>query len=811
MPVCPQCDNRPFSNKEALLQHMKSSSSWHPFCSICDRRFVSETAYDAHMAAKHPPTYDCTMCNRSYHAPFALEDHYRGSPAHPNCGRCGRGFLDAAACEEHHRTSHPKAPCLPCGGKVFYDDALDQHFWDSQNHPSCIPCNTGFKDDAAYAEHVSEIHPELRCGICSRQFETVDAVQAHFLVSPAHPRCNECNLGFQDLAAYSSHEAAHAPPPSQTVEQIDVQTSVTPIVQLEPQTDPLPAMQPFKAQQLDSTLYSTGFTPLSPRNRIQDLIVGERRINSPDLRLETNFGSPIKDVQPLFSPTSLPRPGGIIEELWSSRENVQIPAARNLPQATEKALRVPISRSPIWTTPPAAPPPQVPNQGFTMNRGRPSPGPIARSFPETMPRLHTFSPPFSPPAALYHEGSTGSLYSPPKPSFDSSRSLDTSRFSARRETRHISPPHVSPPRADFHPRLYPGSVRHAARTTFRRQSPPRATSVFGSSEYGVSSGNNPFTSGSHSLAGFSEAGGHYSHHSIGRSSGGSVSELNWRDLMGNDQEADLRNVQDLTFSASEISTPTVETPIEMTQLQSNHFHSHNIDASPSLATVSSPASSALGHSPVSNLHETDTRPTTASSNHTPPFQGLAYTITPSSECESPQSPSVASPVGLEILPGISPLISTPVDLAIFDIPEARKPLPASPEPLSPVTVVLDIKSRELSAPVPSISPMSTSSSQSFITSPQEPLEEATSFAQPPIVETLAVSPTTPVAASPKPNPHPLHCRVCLADSCDDITASMCGHVFCNRCITDVVIKTSRCPVCMTPTLLYCLFRLDLAA
>lgn len=47
MPVCPQCDNRSFSNKEALLQHMKSSSAWHPFCSICDRRFVSQPAFDA--------------------------------------------------------------------------------------------------------------------------------------------------------------------------------------------------------------------------------------------------------------------------------------------------------------------------------------------------------------------------------------------------------------------------------------------------------------------------------------------------------------------------------------------------------------------------------------------------------------------------------------------------------------------------------------------------------------------------------------------------------------------------------------------
>jgi hypothetical protein len=33
-----------------------------------------------------------------------------------------------------------------------------------------------------------------------------------------------------------------------------------------------------------------------------------------------DFASPLKEVKPLFSPTSLPRPGGIIEELWSSRE-----------------------------------------------------------------------------------------------------------------------------------------------------------------------------------------------------------------------------------------------------------------------------------------------------------------------------------------------------------------------------------------------------------------------------------------------------------------------------------------------------------
>lgn len=52
------------------------------------------------MAAKHPPTFDCTLCDRKYHAQFALDDHYRGSAAHPNCARCGRGVRDSAGLEE---------------------------------------------------------------------------------------------------------------------------------------------------------------------------------------------------------------------------------------------------------------------------------------------------------------------------------------------------------------------------------------------------------------------------------------------------------------------------------------------------------------------------------------------------------------------------------------------------------------------------------------------------------------------------------------------------------------------------------------
>ena len=167
---------------------------------------------------------------------------------------------------------------------------------------------------------------------------------------------------------------------------------------------------------------------------------------------------------------------------------------------------------------------------------------------------------------------------------------------------------------------------------------------------------------------------------------------------------------------------------------------------------------------------------------------------PSSECASPRSPEVTSPVGLGILPTISPLLSTPIDNSSFDIPEARHPLPASPPPeaVSPVTVVLEVDQAapqsELTyqiVPPLSVSPFSVSSEQSYATSPQDPTEEVTTTLLPLQpksinIETTAVTLPQLAPTAPAANPSPLHCRACLADSCDDITASMCGHIFCNR-------------------------------
>ncbi|KAF9226372.1 hypothetical protein BS17DRAFT_777136 [Gyrodon lividus] len=56
----------------------------------------------------------------------------------------------------------------------------------------------------------------------------------------------------------------------------------------------------------------------------------------------------------------------------------------------------------------------------------------------------------------------------------------------------------------------------------------------------------------------------------------------------------------------------------------------------------------------------------------------------------------------------------------------------------------------------------------------------------------------------------LHCRVCLREPCEETTATICGHIFCKRCITQAIVDKSECPVCNSTTLLYCLLKLDLS-
>ncbi|KAI0305154.1 hypothetical protein B0F90DRAFT_1701764 [Multifurca ochricompacta] len=55
-----------------------------------------------------------------------------------------------------------------------------------------------------------------------------------------------------------------------------------------------------------------------------------------------------------------------------------------------------------------------------------------------------------------------------------------------------------------------------------------------------------------------------------------------------------------------------------------------------------------------------------------------------------------------------------------------------------------------------------------------------------------------------------YCRVCQVDPCHEITATVCGHVFCNTCIVEEVRENGRCPVCNAMVLLFALLKLEVS-
>ncbi|KAI0263097.1 hypothetical protein BC834DRAFT_889105 [Gloeopeniophorella convolvens] len=130
------------------------------------------------------------------------------------------------------------------------------------------------------------------------------------------------------------------------------------------------------------------------------------------------------------------------------------------------------------------------------------------------------------------------------------------------------------------------------------------------------------------------------------------------------------------------------------------------------------------------------------------------------------------------------------------------------------------------------SPSKTHESERFHSPEPEPrrqsmLTEAAAEAEPRLVEKALPSPPLSQKgefSSARPIEPPLeadrvpserfvshiYCRMCRRDPCRQPTATMCGHIFCHQCISSEVVKTSRCPVCEAPSLLYSIFRLHIA-
>ncbi|KAK0506728.1 hypothetical protein EDD18DRAFT_1325873 [Armillaria luteobubalina] len=161
------------------------------------------------MYSRSPPQvyrlFSCEACEREFKSQTSLDEHYRGSPNHPNCFVCGRGFKNMDLCDTHHDEAHPRVVCSTCR-ITMYEHELSRHLKDSPRHPTCqfCPDALGFESDAEFSIHCQTMHAESYCVKCRRVF---DDIKAHYLESVVHPKCERCqdSVGFADEMERTQH------------------------------------------------------------------------------------------------------------------------------------------------------------------------------------------------------------------------------------------------------------------------------------------------------------------------------------------------------------------------------------------------------------------------------------------------------------------------------------------------------------------------------------------------------------------------------------------------------------------------------
>ncbi|KAG2146285.1 hypothetical protein DEU56DRAFT_787301 [Suillus clintonianus] len=244
---CASCD-RTFSKMSKLTAHSDTAHPPGPVCAICWHKCLSQHDLDDHVAAVHTRAVcNCKGCDMVFASEEGLRHHYLQSStdAHPKCVECGLGFENDAAYATHRQTSHPEpprpvtpSPSYPCSmcDKVFkLPLALDDHMTAThvftcgicefacpeeellQEHiasaHSCPVCHEGvFANPDLLNEHLADHATPYRCEVCQTRYAEEEGLRQHYRDSPndIHPSCTRCDLDFQDADDYHNHtETVH--------------------------------------------------------------------------------------------------------------------------------------------------------------------------------------------------------------------------------------------------------------------------------------------------------------------------------------------------------------------------------------------------------------------------------------------------------------------------------------------------------------------------------------------------------------------------------------------------------------------------
>ncbi|PCH44697.1 hypothetical protein WOLCODRAFT_145119 [Wolfiporia cocos MD-104 SS10] len=187
---------------------------------------------------------------------------------------------------------------------------------------------------------------------------------------------------------------------------------------------------------------------------------------------------------------------------------------------------------------------------------------------------------------------------------------------------------------------------------------------------------------------------------------------------------------------------------------------------------------------TSNVPTPSATPKVASSTLPSAYSGVSSGRRTPQMPSPPRSGRQSSSSSVRPSSALSVRPSTPRTQGVKEDPEAAAQTPIS----RPASVASQIPSRnsELALSVPS----STVSTESDETAQEDATRNAA----------RQVQQSTPTTLPPS-KAISWHCRICLKDPCDQPTATMCGHVFCNSCIIKELTENMQCPVCKKVMLL----------
>ncbi|EIW77052.1 hypothetical protein CONPUDRAFT_157324 [Coniophora puteana RWD-64-598 SS2] len=190
----------------ATLQQAEEHGYAAHTCVTCLKTgFRSRDALEEHVG-EHRYPFRCGVCGTRYTEEEELSEHFRRVPdVHPVCPRCGLGFEADGDLAMHVESFHPRIPCEVCDGEVFEAEDLPRHWVTSSKHPTCFRCSEGFPSHQAFIEHGSYQHPDMHCILCHFQFDTVEGLENHVKHFSKHPQCEVCGERFPDEEMLHHH------------------------------------------------------------------------------------------------------------------------------------------------------------------------------------------------------------------------------------------------------------------------------------------------------------------------------------------------------------------------------------------------------------------------------------------------------------------------------------------------------------------------------------------------------------------------------------------------------------------------------